>query len=106
MGLQHAFQYAGARSVLVSLLKVDDSVTAMLMEDFYRNLWQQDLPKLEALRQAQLAILRHPERLQRPSPERGIVAKMGPDQRMGHGTDAHQVLPSLWAGFVLYGDGR
>ena len=54
LGLQRAFQAAGARAVVASLWKVDDAATTVLMEQFYTNLWDKKLPKLEALRQAQL----------------------------------------------------
>jgi CHAT domain-containing protein len=57
LGLQRAFQVAGARSVIASLWKVPDQATERLMTDFYRNLWQKGLPPLEALRQAQIALL-------------------------------------------------
>lgn len=39
MGLARAFQYAGSRSVLVSLWNVDDEATASLMGSFYRYLF-------------------------------------------------------------------
>ena len=60
LGLQRAFQAAGARAVVASLWKVDDAATGVLMERFYTNLWDKKLPKLEALRQAQLAVLNDP----------------------------------------------
>src|SRR5262249_9319087 len=63
LGLQRAFLTAGARSVVTSLWKVDDAATALLMEEFYKNLWEKKLSKREALRQAQLAVLRSPERV-------------------------------------------
>jgi CHAT domain-containing protein len=61
-GLQRAFHLAGARNVMVSLWHVDDAATLVLMEEFYRRLWDKDrpLPPAQALRQAQLAVLRDP----------------------------------------------
>ncbi len=58
LGLQRAFQVAGARRVLTSLWKVDDAATAALMDQFYERIWQQGMSEVEALRQAQLALLR------------------------------------------------
>ena len=60
LGLQRAFHTAGARTVVASLWKVDDAATSVLMERFYTNLWVEKMPKLEALRQAQLAVLNDP----------------------------------------------
>src|SRR5205807_6863733 len=55
-GLQRALHLAGTKNVIASLWKVDDQATAALMTLFYRHLWQEKLPPLEALRQAQLAL--------------------------------------------------
>jgi CHAT domain-containing protein/Tfp pilus assembly protein PilF len=60
-GLQQAFHQAGCRSLVASLWSIDDAATALLMEEFYRNLWQRKMSKVEALRQAQLHLLHHPE---------------------------------------------
>jgi CHAT domain-containing protein len=60
-GLQRAFHVAGCRSVIASLWKVDDGATQALMALFYRNLWERKLDAVEALRQAQLTLYRHPE---------------------------------------------
>jgi hypothetical protein len=59
--LQHAFHRAGARAVLGSLWTTDPKVRRRLLERFYANLRQQKMPPLEALRQAQVSLLRDPE---------------------------------------------
>jgi CHAT domain-containing protein len=65
------------------------------MERFYENLWQKKLPKLEALRQAQLWMLREGHNI------RGIVLdgnkRLEKDRRLP---------PFYWAAFVLSGDWR
>src|SRR4029079_7751533 len=48
LGLQRAFQVAGARSVIASLWAVDDQATRNLMERFYQNLWVERMPQGEA----------------------------------------------------------
>ena len=53
LGLQRAFQTAGARSVVASLWKVPDHATQVLMDRFYDNLWNKKLGKLDSLMEAQ-----------------------------------------------------
>ena len=52
LGLQRAFHYSGARSVVASLWQTDSNATRDLFVEFYRNLWERKLGKLESLRQA------------------------------------------------------
>jgi tetratricopeptide (TPR) repeat protein len=54
-GLQRAFKIAGAKSVMVSLWKVPDSQTALLMEEFYKFL-STGLSLENSLRAAQVKI--------------------------------------------------
>jgi CHAT domain-containing protein len=91
LGLQRAFQLAGAGAVVASLWKVDDTVTHRLMREFYRNLWEGRLPKAEALRQAQLTLLRE-------GATRGV--------RPPGEESAGPTPPYFWAAFVLSGDWR
>ena len=53
VGLTRGFLYAGSSNVVASLWQVDDLATSELMKRFYENL-RNNLPKREALRQAQL----------------------------------------------------
>ncbi|MCC5946265.1 MAG: CHAT domain-containing protein [Bernardetiaceae bacterium] len=54
-GLQRAFQQAGAKTVLMSLWKVSDEATQVLMSAFYQNLLAGQ-PKQKAFKNAQLSL--------------------------------------------------
>ncbi len=51
---------SGARSTIASLWTVDDRSTAQFMQSLYQNL-DKNMPRAEALRQAQLILLKNPE---------------------------------------------
>lgn len=53
LGLRRAFMVAGAKTLVMSLWKVNDLATAILMERFYENLLTHKLRRDEALRDAQ-----------------------------------------------------
>lgn len=101
VGLTRAFQYAGARSVLASLWSVDDRSTAELMKRFYGNL-RAGMPKDEALRVSQLALLR--EHFEPASPVDGTrgVRELVNSQDDG----PNYASPFYWAAFQLMGDWR
>jgi CHAT domain-containing protein/Tfp pilus assembly protein PilF len=101
LGLQRAFQVAGARTVVAGLWKVDDAATRALMAEFYRNLWDGQQGKLEALRQAQLAMLRSYD------PRQGRLRGVGGTRPEVAPTPAGgQLPPFYWAAFTLSGDWR
>ncbi|MDY6782503.1 MAG: CHAT domain-containing protein [Cyanobacteriota bacterium] len=58
LGLAGVAVRSGARSTVATLWSVQDRSTARLMSEFYRRLVRTDLTKAEALRQAQLVLLR------------------------------------------------
>ncbi len=69
LGLQRAFQTAGAKSVIATLWKIDDNAARALMVDFYRNMWRNNMSKAEALRQARAG--HAPRRITRPRRRKG-----------------------------------
>ncbi len=93
LGMQRAFQAAGARAVIGSLWKVDDRATQRLMADFYAAAWdgRKIISRVEALRRAQVSMLRD-------GAKRGMVREDDKGLR--------RVPPYYWAGFVLSGDWR
>jgi CHAT domain-containing protein/TPR repeat protein len=84
-------QNAGAPAVLASLWSVDDESTAALMVGFYRRRVSDGLSLAEALRAAQLHMLRQPPK-----------TKGQAGQTLSN-TTAH---PFYWAPFILSGNGR
>ncbi len=98
LGLQRAFHAAGAETVIGTLWRVDDAATTLLVEQFYANLWEKGLSRSEALREAQLFVLRNPmqveERRQALFPQSERPPADAKD-RVSH--------PALWAAFVLSG---
>jgi CHAT domain-containing protein len=110
LGLQRAFAQAGARTLLTSLWSVDDAATSVLMENFYRNLWSRHMTKVEALRQAQIAILRHPAAVLARQNElaKDVVGIRSASRGFEQGKTAglEQSPPVFWAAFVLSGDPR
>jgi len=77
MGLPRGFLYAGAKSVIASLWKVNDDATATLMSHLYVRIKKGESPS-SALRGAQLEMVQ----------------------------DEHWAHPYYWAAFVLQGDYR
>jgi hypothetical protein len=120
LGFAQAFILAGSRSVVLSLWKVDDGATALLMQRFYANLLgkrhglKKPLPKAEALAEAKswLRGLSREEALARWAGVQGGVAR-------GKGRKKRPLLPAVpkaadkpdrpyahpyyWAAFILVG---
>ena len=120
-GLQRAFHVAGCQNVIASLWKVNDVATMVLMEEFYRNLWEKKLSKREALRQAQLTVYRNPDLVlkrrdqlraelmkagatKEQLAQRGIEDEAAPLPAAGPGA-LRRSPPTWWAAFLLSGLG-
>src|SRR5262249_1592142 len=110
VGFSQALLLAGARSLVVSLWKVDDQATALLMTRFYQNLLgkrdgrAKPLPKAEALREAKhwlrdlTADQVDQEAARLPKVERGGVrTRAGAPSAEAH-PYAH---PYYWSAFIL-----
>lgn len=78
VGLTRGFMYAGSKSVVASLWKVDDRATAELMKHFYQGMFQEGLTPAAALRKAKIAMI---------------------NQSRWH-------APYFWAAFTLHGEYR
>jgi CHAT domain-containing protein len=107
LGFSQALFLAGARSLVLSLWKVDDQATQLLMTRFYENLLgrraglEGPLPKAEALREAKewlrdLTVVKAAA-LTRSEP-RPPVRAAAATHRYDH--------PYYWAAFILVGDPR
>ena len=123
VGFIQALLMSGSRSVCLSLWKVDDTATSLLMERFYANLLGRrpgltsPMPKAEALREAKVWL-----RGLRRSEVMALTAEQSGGIERGKGTKARQSAevtatvtaggdndrpyepPHFWAAFVLSGD--
>ena len=103
LGVPRAFQTAGAHSVVASLWKVQDDAARQLMIDVYDNLWTKKKSRVEALRQAQLAMLREGAK-----PSLPLAQKARSQKNLDRPQNAPNTrfVPALWAAFELSGDWR
>jgi len=123
VGFTQALLMSGARSVCLSLWKVDDTATALLMQRFYANLLGRrpgltsPMPKAEALREAKVWL-----RMLRRAEVFGLTAELSGGVERGKGGKGRQPVdlpatvpaggdndrpyasPHFWAAFVLVGD--
>jgi CHAT domain-containing protein len=76
------------------------------MEEFYANLWQKKKPKLEALREAQLTVLKNPAQVRKRVEELRKAGLRAPEDDAAPlpNAAAKRSHPILWAAFVSYGD--
>jgi tetratricopeptide (TPR) repeat protein len=92
-GLGVLVQRQGAKGVIATLWPVADASTALFMQHMYR-LREQNLTKAEALRQAQIALIRAQRGAQRADAQPTAPAA----------TKAAYAHPYFWAPFILMGN--
>ena len=126
IGIQRAFQVAGAKTTVASYWKVNDLATQMLMKRFYENLIEygrraqasgvdpnSNTVRVDALRDAQLWMLRGLDKEQVAQLTRGVDDETElKDIRRVESADTsigraeYISHPRYWAAFVLSGDWR
>ena len=93
--MSYYFLNKGVKAVMASLWAVDDSSTSQLMRKFYSELATAKVTKAQALRQAQLALLKG--NASGSSEARGVERTEDTARRYDH--------PYYWAPFILIGNG-
>ena len=87
------FAFHSIHTFISSLWKVKDDATRKLMERYYQNHWEKKMGKLDALREAQIWMLRE-------GGQRGLSDLDDDDKK------EVRLPPYFWAAFVLSGDWR
>jgi CHAT domain-containing protein/tetratricopeptide (TPR) repeat protein len=109
--LGETLQRAGARTVLATLLPVDDMSAPEIMREFYRLRYSEGKDKAEALRGAQIAVMRNETAV--PAPARGTAVSGSGEREAGGGGGGGTAPrwegkgyshPYFWAPFVVMGD--
>ena len=111
MGLRRAFMLAGAKTLVMSLWKVDDTATALLMDRFYRNLLEESMERDIALHEAQRYV--RMLTIKQVRQEAGWLSggDNGRRTKLLHrfnlrdykGTDCPFAAPYYWAAFICQG---
>jgi CHAT domain-containing protein len=103
-GVNFYFLNAGTAAVLASLWTVSDASTSALMQQFYTELAnaQGKLTKAQALRRAQLSLLRSESTAL--SVDRGLGVVGRPSDRTANSGQSPYARPFHWAPFVLIGN--
>ncbi|MBF2003937.1 MAG: CHAT domain-containing protein [Chlorogloeopsis fritschii C42_A2020_084] len=97
LGFGYQIQKTGAKSAIASLWTVDDGGTQALMSAFYTLLPSGKLTKVEALRQAQIALI--------TGKLPAIVQQQSRNNQLSAAIEANLNHPYYWAPFILIGNG-
>lgn len=99
-------QRQGAKSVIATLWPVADDSTRALMQGFYRAWSRQGAARSDALREAQLALMRGAAAVRTPGSERGDAPAGGSAVGSGRFVPPRKAPcahPYYWASFILMG---
>lgn len=107
-GLQRGFKKAGANSLLMSLWKVDDRATQMLMTKFYEH-FLSGKTKLESLALAQKYVREYEEEVEIAEESTMTASQQRRSKRMGDDISTEVTImkvkpfadPKYWAAFIL-----
>ena len=102
-GLQRGFKKAGAKTLLVSLRKVDDNATRLLMTEFYRN-YLSGKSKAESLKAAQAHLRNYEPQNNNNSRKETTIAERLSKTRKQATTSIREkpyANPAYWAYFIL-----
>jgi CHAT domain-containing protein/tetratricopeptide (TPR) repeat protein len=115
IGLRRSFIQAGAKTVIISLWKVDDVATTILMQYFYYYLLKAKLSKAEALRKAKYSLQRLTIAKMRPLWLTEDAIKWAEKRSKGVATHLRELsqksdlerpyeAPKYWAAFICLGN--
>ncbi|WP_181016303.1 tetratricopeptide repeat protein [Pseudanabaena sp. BC1403] len=100
LGLGYRIQDAGAGAAIASLWKVSDDGTSELMQKLYKNLSQKNISSSEALRQAQIAMIRSNKKATSRDRTGIRIVETVPSPQVGQLSH-----PYYWSAFILIGNG-
>ena len=103
LGLGYQIQAAGARMSIATLWKVSDGGTQKLMDAFYTAVKTGKVSNVEALRQAQVAMIT--DNYEGLGETRGIVSIEARPRATSSTAPAKISHPYYWAAFILIGNG-
>ena len=106
-GLQRGFKKAGANTLLMSLWKVDDKATKLLMSRFYSN-FVAGKSKIESLRDAQTYVREYEIEVEVKSDNKPIISAHAKEQALQNNNQQKVIKkihpyqnPKYWAAFIL-----
>ncbi|XGW00676.1 MAG: tetratricopeptide repeat protein [Leptolyngbya sp. BL-A-14] len=104
IGFGYQLQQAQARASIATLWEISDASTGSLMNEFYAQLQSKQLPPVEALREAQIALITSKNQTSGVSkPRTSVNYPSGQNQTSTINRDLSH--PYYWAPFILIGNG-